>query len=67
LTVEDAHVVSDLGGVLTMEQFDVTDEVFIVQGGSVPRFQNWTMTETQENDDCWRVAELAAQLLTLLQ
>ena len=50
-----------------MEDCDSTGQVFFVQGGTVRKFQNWTMTATLEKNDRWSVAELAEQLPTLLQ
>jgi hypothetical protein len=50
-----------------MEDCESTGQTFFVQGGTVRRFQNWTMTNTLEKDDRWSVAELAAQLPTLLK
>jgi hypothetical protein len=49
-----------------MEHCAATGQVFFVQGGTVRKFQNWTMTETLEKNDRWTVSELAAQLPTLL-
>jgi hypothetical protein len=49
-----------------MEDCAATGQVFFVQGGTVRKFQNWTMTETLENNDRWSVSELARQLPTLL-
>jgi len=50
---------------LAMEDCAATGQVFFVQGGTIRRFQNWTMTTTLEKDDRWSVSELAAQLPTL--
>jgi hypothetical protein len=49
-----------------MENCPATGQVFFVQGGTVRKFQNWTMTETLEKNDRWTVSELAAELPTLL-
>jgi hypothetical protein len=49
-----------------MEGCEANGRVFFVQGGTVRTFQNWTMTSTLEKNDRWEVAELAAQLPTLL-
>src|ERR1700685_33692 len=65
--VWDPANVSPLVAALAMENCAVTGEVFFVQGGTVRKFQNWTMTSTLEKNDRWSVAELAAQLPTLLQ
>jgi NAD(P)-dependent dehydrogenase (short-subunit alcohol dehydrogenase family) len=64
--VWDPANVSPLVAALAMENCSVTGDVFFVQGGTVRKFQNWTMTKTLEKDDRWSVAELAAQLPTLL-
>ena len=63
----DPANISPLVATLAMEDCDITGQVFFVQGGTVRRFQNWTMTATLEKNDRWSVAELAAQLPTLLQ
>ena len=52
---------------LAMEDCEANGQVFFVQGGTVRKFQNWTMTETLEKHDRWEVAELARQLPTLLK
>jgi len=62
----DPANISPLVAVLAMEDCQVTGHVFFVQGGTVRKFQNWTMTDTLEKDDRWKVSELAAQLPTLL-
>jgi len=62
----DPANISPLVAVLGMEDCQVTGHVFFVQGGTVRKFQNWTMTDTLEKDDRWKVSELAAQLPTLL-
>ncbi len=64
--VWDPANISPLVAVLAMENCPATGQVFFVQGGTVRKFQNWTMTETLEQNDRWTVAELAAELPTLL-
>jgi NAD(P)-dependent dehydrogenase (short-subunit alcohol dehydrogenase family) len=64
--VWDPANISPLVATLAMENCAVTGQVFFVQGGTVRKFQNWTMTETLENNDRWSVSELARQLPTLL-
>jgi NAD(P)-dependent dehydrogenase (short-subunit alcohol dehydrogenase family) len=63
----DPANISPLVASLAMEDCDITGQVFFVQGGTVRKFQNWTMTATLEKNDRWSVAELAEQLPTLLQ
>ena len=65
--VWDPANISPLVATLAMEDCESTGQVFFVQGGTVRRFQNWTMTETLEKNDRWEVAELAQQLPTLLK
>ena len=62
----DPANVSPLVATLAMVDCAATGEVFFVQGGTVRRFQNWTMTDTLEHDDRWSVRELADQLPTIL-
>ncbi|MGC2174390.1 MAG: SDR family oxidoreductase [Acidimicrobiales bacterium] len=64
--VWDPANISPLVATLAMENCAATGQVFFVQGGTVRKFQNWTMTETLEKNDRWTVAELAAELPTLL-
>jgi NAD(P)-dependent dehydrogenase (short-subunit alcohol dehydrogenase family) len=64
--VWDPANISPLVATLAMEDCEANGEVFFVQGGTVRKFQNWTMTETLEKHDRWEVAELARQLPTLL-
>ncbi len=64
--VWDPANISPLVATLAMEDCTATGRVFFVQGGTVRLFQNWTMTETLERGDRWDVADLAAQLPTLL-
>jgi NAD(P)-dependent dehydrogenase (short-subunit alcohol dehydrogenase family) len=64
--VWDPANISPLVATLAMEDCAATGQVYFVQGGTVRKFQNWTMTETLEKDDRWTVSELAAQLPTLL-
>jgi NAD(P)-dependent dehydrogenase (short-subunit alcohol dehydrogenase family) len=63
--VWDPANISPLVATLAMEDCASTGQVFFVQGGTVRKFQNWTMTTTLEKDDRWSVSELAAQLPTL--
>ena len=65
--VWDPANISPLVATLAMEDCEATGQVFFVQGGTVRKFQNWTMTESLEKDDRWTVDELAQQLPTLLQ
>ncbi|MHB8333793.1 MAG: SDR family oxidoreductase [Acidimicrobiales bacterium] len=64
--VWDPANISPLVATLAMADCTATGRVFFVQGGTVRLFQNWTMTETLERDDRWAVADLAAQLPSLL-
>jgi NAD(P)-dependent dehydrogenase (short-subunit alcohol dehydrogenase family) len=64
--VWDPANISPLVATLAMENCAATGEVFFVQGGTVRKFQNCTMTETLEKNDRWSVSELAQQLPTLL-
>jgi NAD(P)-dependent dehydrogenase (short-subunit alcohol dehydrogenase family) len=64
--VWDPANISPLVATLAMEGCEANGRVFFVQGGTVRAFQNWTMTSTLEKNDRWEVAELAAQLPTLL-
>ena len=64
--VWDPANISPLVATLAMEDCAATGQVFFVQGGTVRKFQNWTITETLENNDRWSVSELARQLPTLL-
>ena len=61
----DPANISPLVATLAMEDCAATGQVFFVQGGTVRKFQNWTMTDTLERNDRWTVSELAAQLPTL--
>jgi len=65
--VWDPANISPLVATLAMEDCAATGQVFFVQGGTVRKFQNWTMTTTLEKDDRWSVSELAAQLPTLYE
>ena len=65
--VWDPANISPLVATLAMEDCEATGQTFFVQGGTVRRFQNWTMTDTLEKNDRWSVAELAGQLPTLLK
>ena len=42
----DPANISPLVATLAMEECDITGQVFFVQGGTVRKFQNWTMTTT---------------------
>jgi NAD(P)-dependent dehydrogenase (short-subunit alcohol dehydrogenase family) len=64
--VWDPANISPLVACLAMEDCAATGQVFFVQGGTVRKFQNWTMTDKLEKDDRWSVSELAEQLPTLL-
>ncbi|HEY5112354.1 MAG TPA: SDR family oxidoreductase [Acidimicrobiales bacterium] len=64
--VWDPANISPLVATLAMEDCAATGQVYFVQGGTVRKFQNWTMTETLEKNDRWSVSELAVQLPTLL-
>jgi NAD(P)-dependent dehydrogenase (short-subunit alcohol dehydrogenase family) len=63
--VWDPANISPLVATLAMADCEANGQVFFVQGGTVRKFQNWTMTETLEKNDRWTVSELAAQLPTL--
>ncbi len=63
--VWDPANISPLVATLAMEDCAATGEVFFVQGGTVRKFQNWTMTETLEKNDRWSVQELAEALPSL--
>jgi NAD(P)-dependent dehydrogenase (short-subunit alcohol dehydrogenase family) len=65
--VWDPANISPLVATLAMEDCAATGQVFFVQGGTVRKFQNWTMTDTLEKNDRWSVSELAAQLPTLFK
>ncbi|MGA7834156.1 MAG: SDR family oxidoreductase [Acidimicrobiales bacterium] len=65
--VWDPANISPLVATLAMEECAATGQVFFVQGGTVRRFQNWTMTDTLERNDRWTVSDLAAELPTLLK
>jgi len=63
--VWDPANISPLVATLAMEDCAATGKVFFVQGGTVRKFQNWTMTETLEKNDRWSVQELAEALPSL--
>jgi len=63
----DPANISPLVATLAMAECEANGQVFFVQGGTVRKFQNWTMTATLEKNDRWSVDELAAQLPTLLK
>ena len=62
----DPANISPLVAVLAMEDCASTGQVYFVEGGTVRRFENWTMTTEVSKDDRWSVADLAVQLPTLL-
>jgi len=47
---------------LATRECNATGQVFFVQGGTIRRFQNWTMTETLERSSRWTVAELMSEM-----
>jgi NAD(P)-dependent dehydrogenase (short-subunit alcohol dehydrogenase family) len=61
----DPANISPLVATLAMQDCTATGQVFFVQGGTVRKFQSWTMTETLEKGDRWSVDELAKELPTL--
>ena len=63
----DPANISPLVATLAMEDCAATGQVFFVQGGTVRRFQNWTMQETLEKNERWSVADLAAELPKLIK
>ena len=63
----DPANISPLVATLAMEDCAATGQVFFVQGGTVRRFQNWTMEEELDKNDRWTVAELAAELPKILK
>ena len=65
--VWDPANISPLVATLAMQDCEASGQVFFVQGGTVRRFQNWTMMETLEKNARWSVAELAGELPTLLK
>ena len=65
--VWDPANISPLVATLALQDCEASGQVFFVQGGTVRRFQNWTMMETLEKNDRWSVAELAGELPTLLK
>ena len=63
----DPANISPLVAALAVEDCPATGEVFFVQGGTVRRFQNWTMEEELDKNDRWTVTELAAELPKILK
>ena len=63
----DPANISPLVATLAMEDCPANGQVFFVQGGTVRRFQNWTMQETLEKNERWAVADLAAELPKLIK
>jgi NAD(P)-dependent dehydrogenase (short-subunit alcohol dehydrogenase family) len=57
--------ISPLIAYLATEGATETGQVYFVQGGTVRRFQGWTMQETIEKDDRWTVAELQSEMSKL--
>ncbi|MCU1362588.1 MAG: dehydrogenase [Acidimicrobiaceae bacterium] len=64
--VWDPANISPLVATLAMENCAATGDVFFVQGGTVRKFHNWTMTEALEKNDRWSVSELAQRLPNVL-
>ncbi len=64
--VWDPANISPLVAALSTASCTITGRAFFVQGGQVRLFQPWTMTETLEKHGRWDVAELAAQLPSLV-
>jgi len=65
--VWDPANISPLVATLAMANCTANGQVFFVQGGTVRKFENWTMTNTLEQDERWSVSDLAAQLPLLLK
>jgi NAD(P)-dependent dehydrogenase (short-subunit alcohol dehydrogenase family) len=63
----DPANISPLVATLAIEDCAATGQVFFVQGGTVRRFQNWTMEEELDKNDRWTVTELAAELPKILK
>jgi NAD(P)-dependent dehydrogenase (short-subunit alcohol dehydrogenase family) len=64
--VWDPANISPLVATLAMEDCAATGQVFFVQGGTVRKFQNWTMTETLEKGDRFSIEDIEAGLPKLL-
>jgi NAD(P)-dependent dehydrogenase (short-subunit alcohol dehydrogenase family) len=62
----DPANISPLVATLAMPDCESTGQVYFVQGGTVRLFKNWTMTAAIEKAERWSVADLAAELPTLL-
>ena len=62
----DAANVSPLVAYLASESCPFTGKVFFVQGGKVQFFQPWTLTEEIDKGDRWTVAELIAQMPSIV-
>jgi hypothetical protein len=60
--VWDPANISPLVATLAMADCEANGQTFFVQGGTVRRFQNWTMTDTLDKHDRWTVLELAEEL-----
>ncbi len=63
----DPANISPLVAYLGTEDCPLTGEVFFVQGGTIRRFQNWTMTDTLDKDDRWTVEQLQVEMPKLGQ
>jgi len=60
--VWDPANISPLVATLAMQDCEANGQTFFVQGGTVRRFEGWTMTETLDKHDRWPVLELAREL-----
>jgi NAD(P)-dependent dehydrogenase (short-subunit alcohol dehydrogenase family) len=65
--VWDPANISPLVATLAMADCEANGHVFFVQGGTVRRFDGWTMTDTLDKHDRWSVLELAQELPSLYQ
>lgn len=63
----DPANISPLVAALAVEDCPANGQVFFVQGGTVRRFQNWTMMETLEKNERWSVADLSAELPKIIK
>lgn len=64
--VWDPANISPLVAYLATESCPANGRVYFVQGGTVKLFQGWTMTEGVEKNDRWTVAELEAEMKSLV-
>jgi NAD(P)-dependent dehydrogenase (short-subunit alcohol dehydrogenase family) len=62
----DPANVSPLVAYLSTQDCPVTGRVYFIQGGEIRLFHPWTMTDTLEKKDRWTVAELQAQMHSLV-